>query len=81
MALFPRFLQPIDPVPHRWSTRSSGAFIVTYESKQLLQILELHELWTTRLLAAHARQHGPAAGRAALGLRPAWMTAAAPSGG
>jgi transposase len=26
-----------------------------------------HELWTTRLLAAHARQHGPSAGHASLG--------------
>src|SRR5215813_11847146 len=26
-----------------------------------------HELWTTRLLAAHARQHGPAAGHPSLG--------------
>jgi hypothetical protein len=25
-----------------------------------------HELWTTRLLAAHARQHGPAAGHPSL---------------
>jgi hypothetical protein len=25
-----------------------------------------HELWTTRLLARHAREHGPAAGRACL---------------
>jgi hypothetical protein len=26
-----------------------------------------HELWTTRLLARHAREHGPAAGHACLG--------------
>src|SRR6516165_3216017 len=26
-----------------------------------------HELWTTRLLAAHARQHGPSAGHPSLG--------------
>ena len=26
-----------------------------------------HELWTTRLLAAHARQHGPSAGHSSLG--------------
>jgi hypothetical protein len=25
-----------------------------------------HELWTTRLLAAHAREHGPTAGHACL---------------
>jgi hypothetical protein len=26
----------------------------------------IHELWTTRLLASHAREHGPAAGHACL---------------
>ena len=40
------------------------AWVVTLTSQKAKDVGYPHELWTTRLLARHIREHGPAAGHA-----------------
>lgn len=43
------------------------AWLVDLACRKAKELGYPHELWTTRLLARHAREHGPAAGHASLG--------------
>src|SRR6476619_513900 len=60
---------------HRGSTTAGQRPVITPEAKAWLVSLACdkakehgypHELWTTRLLARHAREHGPASGHECL---------------
>jgi len=48
-------------------TVEARAWVVALACRKAKELGYPHEVWTTRLLAAHARQHGPAAGHACLG--------------
>ena len=47
-------------------TMESKAWLVDLACRKAKEFGYPHELWTTRLLASHAREHGPAAGHACL---------------
>jgi transposase len=48
-------------------TAEAKAWLVALACRKAKDLGYPHELWTTRLLASHARDHGPAAGHACLG--------------
>src|SRR5438128_11557991 len=48
-------------------TAEAKAWLVTLACQKAKEFGYPHELWTTRLLARHAREHGPAAGHECLG--------------
>ena len=48
-------------------TTEAKTWLVALACRKARELGYPHELWTTRLLAAHARQHGPAAGHPSLG--------------
>jgi transposase len=48
-------------------TLEAKAWLVSLACRKAKELGYPHELWTTRLLARHAREHGPAAGHACLG--------------
>src|SRR6266480_2676743 len=47
-------------------TAAAKTWLVALACRKAKELGYPHELWTTRLLAAHARQHGPAAGHPSL---------------
>ncbi len=47
-------------------TDEAKAWLVDLACRKAKDLGYPHELWTTRLLARHAREHGPAAGHACL---------------
>jgi len=47
-------------------TLEAKAWLVSLACRKAKDLGYPHELWTTRLLARHARQHGPAQGHACL---------------
>ncbi len=47
-------------------TAEAKTWLVALACRKAKELGYPHELWTTRLLAAHARQHGPAAGHPSL---------------
>src|SRR5437763_2710638 len=47
-------------------TAAAKAWLVDWACRKPKELGYPHELWTTRLLARHARQHGPAAGHECL---------------
>jgi transposase len=47
-------------------TAEAKAWLVSLACRKAKELGYPHELWTTRLLARHARQHGPAAGHGCL---------------
>ena len=48
-------------------TGEAKAWLVALACRKARELGYPHELWTTRLLAAHGQQHGPAAGHPSLG--------------
>jgi transposase len=48
-------------------TAEAKAWVVNLACRKANELGYPHELWTTRLLARHAREHGPAEGHACLG--------------
>src|SRR5262245_43236553 len=48
-------------------TAEAKAWLVSLACRKAKELGYPHELWTTRLLARHAREHGPAEGHACLG--------------
>ncbi len=48
-------------------TTEARAWLVSLACRKAKELGYPHELWTTRLLARHAREHGPAEGHACLG--------------
>ncbi len=48
-------------------TVEAQAWLVSLACRKAKDLGYPHELWTTRLLARHAREHGPAEGQASLG--------------
>src|SRR5438128_966066 len=54
-------------------TAEAKTWLVALACRKAKELGYPHELWTTRLLAAHARQHGPSAGHPSLG-KPAQGT-------
>jgi transposase len=48
-------------------TDEAKAWLVSLACRKAKELGYPHELWTTRLLARHAREHGPAAGHECLG--------------
>ena len=48
-------------------TAEAKAWLVSVACRKAKELGYPHELWTTRLLARHAREHGPAEGHACLG--------------
>src|SRR5260370_11426497 len=48
-------------------TAAAKTWLVALACRKAKELGYPHELWTTRLLAAHARQHGPSAGHPSLG--------------
>src|ERR1700704_4427703 len=48
-------------------TDNASAWVVSLACQKAKELGYPHELWTTRLLARHAREHGPAEGPAGLG--------------
>src|SRR5215472_17513271 len=48
-------------------TTEAKTWLVALACRKANELGYPHELWTTRLLTAHARQHGPAAGHPSLG--------------
>ena len=48
-------------------TAEARTWLVSLACRKAKDLGYPHELWTTRLLARHAREHGPAEGRACLG--------------
>jgi transposase len=48
-------------------TAEAKAWLVSLACQKPKELGYPHELWTTRLLASHAREHGPAAGHSCLG--------------
>ena len=48
-------------------TAEARAWLVSLACRKAKELGYPHELWTTRLLARHAREHGPAEGHACLG--------------
>src|SRR6201993_3879761 len=48
-------------------TTEAKTWLVALACRKAKELGYPHELWTTRLLAVHARQHGPAAGHPSLG--------------
>src|SRR6202158_4099474 len=49
-------------------TAEAKAWVVNLACRKAKELGYPHELWTTRLLARHAREHGPGEGHACLGL-------------
>jgi transposase len=47
-------------------TQQARAWLIDLACRKAKELGYPHEVWTTRLLAKHARQHGPAAGHACL---------------
>src|SRR5208337_2227313 len=47
-------------------TKEARAWLVSLACRKAKELGYPHEVWTTRLLARHAREHGPAAGHACL---------------
>jgi hypothetical protein len=47
-------------------TQQARAWLIDLACRKVKELGYPHEVWTTRLLAQHARQHGPAAGHACL---------------
>ena len=47
-------------------TQQARAWLIDLACRKAKELGYPHEVWTTRLLAQHARQHGPAAGNACL---------------
>ena len=47
-------------------TAEAKAWVVNLACRKAKELGYPHELWTTRLLARHVREHGPAAGQACL---------------
>src|SRR6266576_2268065 len=47
-------------------TAEAKAWLVSLACRKAKELGYPHELWTTRLLARHAREHGPAEGHACL---------------
>ena len=47
-------------------TQEARAWLIDLACRKAKELGYPHEVWTTRLLAKHARQHGPAAGHACL---------------
>src|SRR4029450_13373891 len=54
-------------------TAEAKTWLVALACRKAKELDYPHELWTTRLLATHARQHGPGAGHPSLG-KPAQGT-------
>ena len=54
------------PGRERRITDEAKAWLVSLACRKAKELGYPHELWTTRLLARHAREHGPAAGHACL---------------
>src|SRR5437868_10069542 len=52
---------------HPVMTAEAKTWLVALACRKAKELGYPHELWTTRLLAAHARQHGPSAGHPSLG--------------
>src|SRR4029077_12532785 len=50
----------------RVMTAEAKTWLVALACRKAKELGYPHELWTTRLLAAHARQHGPTAGHPSL---------------
>jgi transposase len=48
-------------------TAEARAWLVSLACRKAKELGQPHELWTTRPLARHAREHGPAEGHACLG--------------
>src|ERR1700738_4107780 len=48
-------------------TAEAKAWLMSLACRKAKELGYPHELWTTRLLARHAREHGPAEGHACLG--------------
>src|SRR5207244_7048887 len=48
-------------------TAEANAWLVSLACRKSKELGYPHELWTTRLLARHAREHGPAEGHACFG--------------
>ena len=48
-------------------TGEARTWLVSLACRKAKDLGYPHELWTTRLLARHAREHGPAEGHACLG--------------
>jgi transposase len=48
-------------------TAEAKTWLVALACRKAKELGYPHELWTTRLLAAHAQQHGPSAGHSSLG--------------
>ena len=48
-------------------TAEAKAWLAALACRKAKELGYPHELWTTRLLARHAREHGPAEGHACLG--------------
>src|SRR6266536_6682319 len=63
-------LAALDDRPHPGKeptiTLEAKAWLVSLACQKAKELGYPHELWTTRLLARHAREHGPAAGHACL---------------
>ena len=55
-----------DPGKEPTITPEAKAWVVALACRKAKELGYPHELWTTRLLARHAREHGPAAGHACL---------------
>jgi hypothetical protein len=56
----------IDRVRGAVITAEAKTWLVALACRKPKELGYPHELWTTRLLAAHARQHGPSAGHPSL---------------
>jgi hypothetical protein len=64
-------IEALDDRPHAGRdpviTAEAKTWLVALACRKVRELGYPHELWATRLLAAHARQHGPAAGHPSLG--------------
>ena len=60
-----RWMIALAPVESRRSLQAK-AWLVSLACRKAKELGYPHELWTTRLLARHAREHGPAEGHACL---------------
>jgi transposase len=57
----------LDDRPRAGRTAEAKTWLVALACQKAKELGYPHELWTTRRLAAHARQHGPSAGHPSLG--------------
>ena len=56
----------LGPAEEPTITAEAKAWLVSLACRKAKELGYPHELWTTRLLARHAREHGPAEGHACL---------------